>query len=667
VTADLEVLQIFREEAGERLDRIVDSLLSIESGQAPPGVIDSLFRDAHSIKGNAGMVGFGEVREIAHAMEDLLDQARDSGELPQTLVEPLLRGADAIRRGVEGATGVAAEAIESLSLATPAPGASPVQRDNGDGSDSPARPARDRNGAHAREERPESPSAAPERRSMRVATDKVDRLLDVVGEAVLHHRRLEHLADERAGGHESMHEELDRGDALLDALQDSVIRIRTLPLSSITGPFPRAVRDLGIQQGKEVELSIKGTETQLDRVILDGVSETITHLLRNAVSHGIETPEERELAEKPRRGLIQLSAEQRGGMVAIEVADDGRGVPGDLLERARASGSLTDVLAAPGFSTAGEVTELSGRGVGLDAVKSHVESLGGSVEVTSETGAGTRVVLLLPLTLALMHVLLVERGGQPYAIPLASVQEAVTISRQTSLVGRPSVVIRDDPLPCNDLADLIGASAPDLGERSPAVVVASSQHKAAVTCDGLIGEQEVVTKSLGLLAGVPGYLGGAILGDGRIALVLDPAFLARGHGRGRSAASPAPAKAKAARVLVVDDQFTVRELQRSILETAGYDVATARDGREALETIDGDTEVGLVVTDIQMPGMDGFALLESIRGDERRCSLPVVVVTSMGDDEHRHRGAELGADAYIVKEDFDQQALLETVSRLVGR
>jgi two-component system chemotaxis sensor kinase CheA len=276
------------------------------------------------------------------------------------------------------------------------------------------------------------------------------------------------------------------------------------------------------------------------------------------------------------------------------------------------------------------------------------------------------VGVLLPLTLALLNVLLIERGGQAYAIPLISVREAVAVKEQTSLAGRVALELRGSSVSVSDLAELIGAAVPDLPSNPPAVIVSSSEHTAAVMCDALIGEEEVVTKNLGLLTGIRGYLGGAILGDGRIALVLDPAFLARAQGRGRGAVKPKPDDRATKRVLVVDDQFTVRELQRSILEAAGYEVSVARDGREALEALDRDGEIGLVVTDIQMPEMDGFAMLESLRSDDRRRSLPVVVVTSIGDEEHRRRGAELGADAYIVKEDFDQQALLETIRRLMG-
>lgn len=672
MTADEQVLQIFREECHERLDRIQENLLAVEAGQGGPQAIDALFRDAHSIKGNAGMVGFDEVRLIAHAMEDLLGTARDQGVLDRELVEPLLQATDAVRRGTSGERGVAADAVERLAMLSASPGA-------GNGAErADGRPSRPANGAGpdpgassesgvapASPTPPTTGATAAERGSMRVATTKVDRLLDVVGETVLHHRRLEHLL-ETEGGEQGMEEEFGRGDNLLDELQDAVIQMRTLPLSSITGPFPRAVRDLAMAQGKELELSIVGSDTQLDRVILDGISEAIAHLLRNSVSHGIESPHEREQAGKPRRGRVELRAEQRGGTVAIEVADDGRGVAAEVLAQAREQGSLTDVLAQPGFSTAANVTELAGRGVGLDAVKTHVESLGGSLEVSSESGAGTRTVMLLPLTLALLRVLLLERAGQRFAIPLGAVQEVVVVGERSSLGGTPSIHLRDESVALADVAELIGAAAPDLPERPPAVVISSSQHRVAIMCDRLHGEEEVVIKGLGVLSAIGGYLGGAILGDGRIALVLDPAYIVRLRSRGRIAV-PAPAETRAAtRVLVVDDQFTVRELQRSILETAGYGVVTASDGREALAMLQADREIALVVTDIQMPEMDGFGLLEAIRSDGRLGSLPVVVITSMSSAEQRKRGAELGADAYIVKEDFDQQALLETIGNLVG-
>jgi two-component system chemotaxis sensor kinase CheA len=655
---DQEVLDIAREEATERLERIERNLLALETESSGPDVLDELFRDAHSIKGAASMVGWDDASEIAHAMEDRLAECRDRGAFPPALADPLLRAADSLRQAVTGGSIPAAEVVEELSDGTEPEVAAPPPP-----SDHAAEAAAAPDAAHA--------SAAP---SIRVAADRIDRVLDGVGEAVLHHRRLQHVLGQEAAApqREVADEQLDLGERLLGELQDSVVSLRTLPLESITGRFPRAVRDLALAEGKEVELSISGAETPLDRVILDGLQETITHLFRNSIAHGIEEPEQRERAGKPRHGRIELRAEQRGDMVAIEVSDDGRGVAPEVLDRAREAGEpLVDILAAAGFSTAAEVSDVSGRGVGLDAVKTQVEGLGGSLELRSEPGAGTSAIMLLPLTLAVLDVLLCERGGWPFALPVASVREVITARETTSLGGRESVELRGDPVPLRDLAQLIGAEVAELPPQPAAMVMGSGGRRLAVGCDRVLGDQEVVMKGLGpLLSHVPGYLGAAILGDGRVALVLDPNQLLKASTAGAPATTPiaAPeAPAAPPKVLVVDDQFTVRELQRSILETAGYRVQTARDGREALERFQAERDLALVLTDLQMPEMDGIELLRAIRRDSERGSLPVVIVTAMASDDDRRRGVEEGADAYIVKQEFDQQALLETVERLVGR
>lgn len=650
-----DILEMAREEATDCLERLERNLLALESGSAEPDAIDAMFRDAHSIKGTASMVGWKEASSIADAMESRLEECRSQGAFRVELVDPLLRGTDALRRAVSGDTGHGHAVIEELNSDVPATPSQEV---------SEPRPA-----AAVRAD--PSPRAGSDR-AIRVSAEKVDRMLDAVGESVLHHRRLEHQLRDRilVEGDDVAEEELDMSERLLDELQDSVIEMRTLPLSSITTPYPRAVRDLAAAEGKQVELVITGAETQLDRVILEGISETITHLLRNAVAHGVEEPDERQRAGKPRTARLELRAEQRGGMVAIELQDDGRGVSPELLTRAKAEGSLTEVLARPGFSTATEVSDLAGRGVGLDAVKSHVERLGGTLEVLSEPSRGTKVVLLLPLTLALLRVLLCERGGQPFGLPLASVREVVAVGATTSLAGRPSLELRGETIPLGDLAAIMGARAAPLPPFPPAMIVVSPGRVAGITCDRVLGDQELVTKRLGpLLDGVHGYLGAAILGDGRVCLILDPSHLSAKHSSGSAPSRPVPEQEhrSAPNVLVVDDQFTVRELQRSILETAGYRVQTARDGREALERIVDHSDIDMVLTDVQMPEMDGLELLTAIRREPEHASLPVVIVTSLGGDSDRRRGAEQGADAYIVKDEFNQQTLLETIDRLVGR
>jgi two-component system chemotaxis sensor kinase CheA len=655
-----DLIQIFREEAVEHLDGMVACLLAVEAGQTAGKATDALFRHAHSIKGSAGMVGLQEAGTIANAIEDVLQTAREDGTLSPLLTEPLLHATDALRRAVAGEDGVAAAAVLALAAGTPENG---LPAEHGQSEHRAVEP---------REQAADTPKDVARSRSIRVAAHKVDRMLDTVSETVLHHRRLEHMLDEAPRqADEGIEQEVDRGERLLDELQETVLELRMVPLSSITSSLPRAVRDLAAAEGKEVDLEISGAETQLDRVLLDGMSEAINHLLRNAVAHGIELPDVRERAGKPRRGAIELHAEPRGGQVAIEVRDDGGGVAAGALAEGVRRGSLVDVLAEAGFSTAEDVSEIAGRGVGLDAVKRQVESVGGSLAIDTEPGKGTSTTLLLPVTLALLRVLIVKRGAQRFGLPLASVTEVIAVEQVMMLGGRPSIMVGEESLRLSDLASVLGMVAPDSPGISRALVVEATNGRLAVACEEVIGEQEIVVKPLGLsLAGVSGYLGAAILSDGAVVLVLDPAHLIRQAPRApaavRAGADAALEARQAPKVLVVDDQFTVRELQRSILRASGYRVEVACDGHEALDALRAEDDFDIVVTDLQMPDMDGLELLAAIRADPDRSSLPVVVVTSRGGEEDRKRGAEAGADAYIVKDEFDQQALLETVKRLVG-
>jgi two-component system, chemotaxis family, sensor kinase CheA len=630
--SEQEILDLVRQESGDCLQRMETNLIALESGSGSGAEIDAILRDAHSIKGSSAMVGWQEVTKLASAIEDRMEQAREHGAFPSELADPLLRAIDALARALDG----------EAAVAKPTPG----------------RPA---------EAHPTGTlvGVAP---TIRVPASKVDTMLDVVGETVLYHRGLEHELGATLHDGRRSSDVLGTGERLLDGLQDAVVQMRTLPLSTIIAPFPRAIRDLAAQEGKEAELIVTGAETQLDRVILDGISETIVHVLRNAVAHGIESPQQRQVAGKPRTGRIELHAEPRGSMVAITISDDGAGVSPELLARAQQTGSLVDILAKTGFSTAEAVSDTAGRGVGLDAVKLHLDSLSGALEMRSEPGSGTQVTLLLPVTLALMQVLLFEWDSQVFALPMSSVGRVSAVTQTTSLGGLTSIEIDGEAVPLASLGNLIGASSQPFSDRPPAVVLESPARRIAIACDGLRGEEQVVIKALGpLLAAVPGYLGAAILGDRRIALVLDPTHLMKVRMKPSAPRrSSRESEASPKRVLVVDDQFAARELQRSILETAGYEVRVARDGRDALRQIEQAAELDLVLTDIQMPEMDGFELLEAIRADDAHSSLPVVVVTTLADEESRKRGVSAGADAYVVKQDFDQAALLHTIERLVG-
>ena len=521
------------------------------------------------------MVGLDEIRALAHVMEDLLAAARAAGALPAELVEPLLRGADALRGHVEGGGEPTATLIAELA----------ARRPSGNGAVAEPRPRRRRRPARSRRRAraPLDPGPGGEDRHA-ARPRRRDRPASPAARA----RARQHGGN---GAERRVSDELDIGERLLDGLKDAAIGMRTLPLASIVTPLPRAVRDLAAESGKEVELVVEGAETELDRVILEGLSDPLIHLLRNSIAHGIEAPQERERIGKPARGRLELRAEQRGGVVEVTVADDGRGVSEETFAEARRTGSLTEVLTRPGFSTASEVSDISGRGVGLDAVKEQVEGFGGSLEVRSEPGRGTEVVLRLPLALALIEVLLVERAGNVYGFPLASVEEALSLGETLSLAGRPALELRGRSIPLADLAELMGAPAE--AHRAARRPSSSSRvgRRVAVICDALLGKEEVVVKSLGpLLASLRGYLGAAILGDGRIALLVDPArWCARPRSRrARPPRMAALAEPSAPKVLVVEDSLTIRELQRSILEAAGYRVQTASDGRDALTHLDRD-------------------------------------------------------------------------------
>jgi two-component system chemotaxis sensor kinase CheA len=632
---DDRLLEIFRTESDERVARISTVLLRAEAaGDGDADDIDELFRDVHSIKGSAGMFGLDRIGALAGTMEDALADARRAGRLPGSLVPRLLQAADAIRAALDG-DGTAVESARR-ELRGSAVASTAVRGE-------------------------------PPPRTLRVGAEKVDRLLASVGEAALHRRRLEHLISE-ADGADAARRELEHGDALITDLQDAVLGLRTLPLETIVGGLPRAIRDIATECGREVRLELEGTETPLDRSVLDGISEVLVHLLRNAVSHGIEPPDVRRAAGKASQGTVRISAGHRGGLVAIACSDDGRGVSQELLSQAAAAGSLVDVLAEAGFSTADHVTDLSGRGVGLDAVKRHVEALGGSLEVDSTTGRGTTVTLLVPLTLAILPVLIIERGGQRFGIPVSNVLQVMRGADVHDLRGRRSLAIDGHVVPLGDLADVLGADdALALPADPPIVLIHSGGRRVALACDRLHGDPDAVVKPLGsVLGNVPGYLGGAVLDDGKVALLLDPARLIRATagvtGAVRNAAPVAPRRPK---VLVVDDQFTVRELERTILEAAGYRVVTAGDGLAALEMLRRERDVDVVVSDVEMPGTDGLAMLEAIRAQPEFSSLPVIIVTSRDDEAARERGAAAGADAWVVKSQFDQQALLETVSGFV--
>jgi chemotaxis protein histidine kinase CheA/CheY-like chemotaxis protein len=472
-----------------------------------------------------------------------------------------------------------------------------------------------------------------------------------------------------------------------------------VPVHRVVAGFPALVREVATGTGKDVDLVTVGADVELDVRVLDGVAEALRHLVTNAVDHGCETRAERAAAGKPTRATVTVSARQGGSTVIVEVSDDGAGIDDERLraaavrrgvlppDTALAGPPLHHVLFEPGFSTREDVTVTSGRGVGLDVVRTAVEGLGGAVEVRSVLGTGTTFALTLPVTLGVMRCLLVRCGQERYAVPLPGVLETVSLADcgVHDVAGSLVVVRHDEMLPLADLGDVLGVPGP----REPRVAVLArlTGESLAWAVDEVEGEREVVVKGLGdFLGAMPGTTGATIDDDGSLLLLVDLRELATRWSGSSTVATVAATLAVApgneprareprrlgaadtarARVLVVEDSIGVRELQRTILEAAGYDVLTAVDGLEGALHLQR-SPVDLVLSDVEMPGMDGFTLTRTIRKTRGWENVPVVIMTSRGDDSDKRAGMDAGADAYLLKSEFDQHALVDTVRRLVGR
>ncbi len=462
------------------------------------------------------------------------------------------------------------------------------------------------------------------------------------------------------------------------------MRARMVPVSTITDPLHRAVRDLARSLGKRVRWEARGEDTELDRGVLQHLADPLLHLVRNAVDHGVETPAERVAAGKDEEATVRLHAMQLGSEVIITVSDDGRGIDGARVrEQARLRGdgaSGTDdpltLIFRSGLSTAATVSEVSGRGVGLDVVRTNLETVRGRVEVHSDAGQGSEFRLVVPITLAVLPCLLVAVAGNRYAIPMHSVALAQghDDTNEAHAEGRALIWVGRAPVPVSDLhatLELDGVPEP----QGPIVVVSGITRRHAFRVDALLGQRDVVVKGLGrLVPRLDVVAGASVEPDGSILVVLDAAALidkARGD---RAEVTPAllhgdeapVAAARRRSILVVDDALTVRELQRSIFERAGFEVRVASDGIEALARL-AEAPADLVLTDVEMPRMDGFALTESIRAHPKLANLPVLVLTSRASEADRQRGLDVGADGYIVKSAFDEASLLESVDRVLGR
>ncbi len=701
----------FKTETRERIQTLSLGLLKLEKNPSDRELLNSMMREAHSIKGGAGMMGYKRIADITHKMEDGLQRALNGQiTLTKTCFEMLFKCLDAVEPLLQDKVtwndrGINRDFTEDLCVL-----AEKIFSGNFKGEIPPtveaavacAVPEAPLASEPEAPLPPASEPAAPVEDSVRVDIEKLNRLINLSGELLISKIRLEELSKnllekaeaqgEAYGVFSGVVKDLtavtDRIDLLTENMQDEMMKVRMLPVAYLFNTFPRAMRDLAQSKGKGIDLVIEGQETHLDKAILDEMKVPLMHLLRNSVDHGIESPEERIRQNKPAVGKICLSATQEGSQVVIAVTDDGRGIDvAKVKEIAVAKGlvsreniqSMVDeqvfqLLFAPGFSTSEEVTEISGRGVGLDVVRETVIRLKGMVEVSSDPSLGTSFIIRLPLTLAITKSLLVMAGSDTYAIPVDSVIETVRIDLDNlkTVETKDVITVRGHILPVVKLHDIFGLPAKGILEKKffPVLIVQSVEKRVGLLVDELIGRQEIISKSMGdPLKHVKHISGATILGSGKVVMILDiPSII---HSAEGGVVRPSEAKPKGApgkkkkTILLAEDTLTTAMLEKNILESVGYSVVIARDGQEALDKASQE-KFDLVISDVLMPRMDGFELVTRLRREKNYKEIPIIIVTTRESDEDKRKGMEAGANAYLLKSDFTSEGLLETIERLLG-
>jgi chemosensory pili system protein ChpA (sensor histidine kinase/response regulator) len=468
-------------------------------------------------------------------------------------------------------------------------------------------------------------------------------------------------------------------------LQDGLMQTRMVPFQRHVSRLARIVRQAAAETGKSAELVVEGGGSEIDRQVLESMLPPFEHLLRNAVVHGLEKHQARQRAGKSDTGRVELKLRREGSEVLIEVGDDGAGLNLDAIRRkAHEQGLVADpqqvsdaeaaeLILRPGFSTASELTQSAGRGVGMDVVDNEVKKLGGSMRIESTPGRGTRFLIRLPYTLAVTHALIVNVGDETFALPLPTIEGITRVPREMLL----ELLTQDEPRLENGgvsyriqhLGTLVGgmpSALPDEETAVSLVLVRAGESSAALLTDSLEGSREVVVKTLGPhLASVPGVSGATILGDGRIIVILDAGTLLRGQ---RGSAQPPPVPELVARqltALVVDDSITMRRVTQRLLERRGVKVLTARDGLDAITVLQ-DNELDVILLDIEMPRMDGYQFASHVRNDAKLKDIPIIMITSRSGEKHRAKAIELGVNDYLSKP-YQEAQLVASIEALLGR
>ena len=712
-----QLLNTFRSESAEHLETLNQSLLQIErtpEEKQRQKLVQDAFRAAHSLKGAARAVSLQEVESLAHAMESVLQQARDKGlPLEADTCDILYEAVDTIGELVSGKNVDIAslhqrleavvdigetEPVEDLPESRPLPGVAPV------------------------------PSIGED--TIRVSVGKLDDLMAQVGELLVskinaeqrqvdgnqiayqidqwdlvwrelkavipnldgdsgrrvndifarHSEQMQALGQKFTRFRQDINRDAIRLGMVTSDLQDRVRHVRMVPFQALVLGLERAVRDAARSAGKHVYFQVEGADVELDKKILETLKDPLLHLLRNAVSHGIETPEERKAAGKSPEGSVSLTVRQRGSEVRICIEDNGDGFDLENLRRVAmergtaVSENTTDdeiisLAFLPGISTAKALTTISGRGVGLDIVRQHLEGVQGRISIHNRPGEGVTIDLIVPTTLAMTRGLMVRVGNERYVLPLLAIESISTPENTLVVGGKPMLTVDGTPLPLVSLAAVLERGMSDEKAVSDpfVIIMAVADQRLAILVDEVLTEQEIAVKALGRpLTRVRNVTGAALLGNGEPIVVLNPSDLVRSANRSHASGvhnvhrTQQEETRRSVHILVVDDSITTRTLEKNILEAAGYVVITATHGLEALKRLEENT-VDVIVSDIQMPHMNGFELTTQLRESTKHSHLPIILVTSLESREDRERGMIAGADAYIVKRGFDQADLLATI------
>lgn len=726
-----ELLATFRAEAADHLQTINQALLKLErtpDDNLRAKTLQSAFRSAHSLKGAARAVSMAEIETLAHTMESVFQKARDEGlELGADICDVLYDTLDVIEQLLNGQpVDIKPVQVRLVSLADD--GKAVKQADNGSDSSLLDAPAS--------ESLSEMPAGVTLEDTIRVSVNKLDDLMAQVGELLVTKisadqrlvevREVGHSLDQwskswreistvasrvdgmvgqqlgealarHAAQTETLYEvfhslnqaigrDTTRLGMVTTGLQDKVRKVRMVPFQSLVFALERAIRDAARSEGKQVRFDIEGSDVELDKKVLEMLKDPLLHLVRNAVSHGIESPADRTTSGKPDEGRVRVDVRQRGSEVHITIADDGQGFDiqalraaharrtGKPIEEHTSDEEIVGLAFLPGVTTSDEVTAISGRGVGLDVVRQSLGKIQGRVAVESVPGQGATINLIVPVSLAMMRALMVRAGREQYALPLLAIEKIVE-PEDTFVVGNRQMINVDElPLPLVPLASVLQrATMADERSSNPlAVVLSVANQRLAFLVDDVLTEQELAVKALGMpLKSVMNVTGAAILGNGDPVVILNPADLvhsAQGvqhHVDTQVVEVQASDEDSRIHILVVDDSITTRTLEKNILEAAGYEVTIATDGTEAIDRLAESETIRLVVADVEMPQMDGITLVQRLRDTPQYSHMPIILVTSLESREDRERGMVAGADSYIVKRGFDQAELLATIENLL--